>query len=338
MVAVLFFLIRAAVDHPLPPTAAFIASSTSIEQGGSITFTDQSTNGPTTWSWSFAGGSPSASSVQNPQVTYNQSGTYAVTLTVSNNDGSDTETKAGYITVTAPLIADFTANPRTITAGDRVSFTDNSAGSPSSWNWTFPGGNPSSANIPNPQVVYSNPGTYQVQLRVSNVTGRTDTETKAGFIVVDRSTRSVSFRPDAIRRLCPTHIGGDRDFNGHGPEVSASVRLRIENSREIWVQLDLNARETRPDHTEAEGRWADRLLFTAPAGEIIRSIDSDMRSDANYTDTDHDVDAPSVQGGNLASRFLIRGDTGGNDVGNCTDDDVYMTVEFNEVRVTLERL
>jgi hypothetical protein len=30
--------------------------------------------------------------------------------------------------------------------------------------------------------------------------------------------------------------------------------------------------------------------------------------------------------------FEIMGDTGGNDVGNCTSDDVYMNVYFNEIR------
>ncbi len=84
------------------PVANFVASSTSIPVGASINYTDLSTGSPTTWAWTFSGGTPSTSAVQNPtNITYNAAGTYTVTLTVSNANGNDTETKTSYITVTA---------------------------------------------------------------------------------------------------------------------------------------------------------------------------------------------------------------------------------------------
>jgi M6 family metalloprotease-like protein len=82
-----------------PPVADFSASSTTVNEGDSVTFTDLSTNNPDTWDWTFAGGTPSTSTVQNPSVTYNTAGTYDVTLVATNSGGSDTETKVGYITV-----------------------------------------------------------------------------------------------------------------------------------------------------------------------------------------------------------------------------------------------
>jgi PKD repeat protein len=86
---------------PQPPVAAFTGSPTSVVVGGSVTFTDQSTNTPTSWSWSFEGGTPSASTSQNPAITYNTVGTYDVSLTAYNSSGSDNETKYDYITVTS---------------------------------------------------------------------------------------------------------------------------------------------------------------------------------------------------------------------------------------------
>jgi len=83
------------------PVADFSGSSTTISEGGSVTFTDLSTNNPTSWSWTFTGGSPSSSTSENPTVTYSTAGTYSVSLTVTNSAGSDTETKTGYITVTS---------------------------------------------------------------------------------------------------------------------------------------------------------------------------------------------------------------------------------------------
>ncbi|MDQ3051290.1 MAG: M43 family zinc metalloprotease [Bacteroidota bacterium] len=83
------------------PTANFSASSTNLLVGTSINFTDLSAGSPTSWVWTFAGGTPGASSMQNPtSITYNTAGTYTVTLIASNATGTDTETKTAYINVT----------------------------------------------------------------------------------------------------------------------------------------------------------------------------------------------------------------------------------------------
>ncbi len=86
---------------PQPPVANFSANVTTVAVGGSVQFTDLSTNTPTSWSWAFEGGTPAASTAQNPVVTYNTAGTYNVTLTATNSAGSDSETKIDYITVTS---------------------------------------------------------------------------------------------------------------------------------------------------------------------------------------------------------------------------------------------
>ncbi|MEJ2719894.1 MAG: PKD domain-containing protein, partial [bacterium] len=85
---------------PTPPVAAFTGSPTSGDAPLTVYFTDQSTGSPTSWSWNF--GDQGTSSAQNPSHTYTSSGTYTVTLTVSNAYGSDNEVKTNYITVTEP--------------------------------------------------------------------------------------------------------------------------------------------------------------------------------------------------------------------------------------------
>lgn len=65
-----------------------VAFSTSIT-GNVVQFNDQSTSAYGTigsWNWSFSGGTPSASTVQNPSTTYAGNGTYTVCLTVSNEE------------------------------------------------------------------------------------------------------------------------------------------------------------------------------------------------------------------------------------------------------------
>lgn len=86
-----------------PPTAEFIGNPLTLNEGSSVTYTDQSTDngGPaiTAWSWTFEGGTPATSTLQNPVIQYNTVGTYDVELTVTNADGSNGELKEDYIQV-----------------------------------------------------------------------------------------------------------------------------------------------------------------------------------------------------------------------------------------------
>ncbi len=84
----------------VPPVADFVGSPTTVFAGGNVVFTDLSSGFPTQWQWTFPGGSPSSSTVQNPVINYQIPGTYPVTLVASNANGSDSEVKQAYITVT----------------------------------------------------------------------------------------------------------------------------------------------------------------------------------------------------------------------------------------------
>jgi PKD repeat protein len=89
---------------PPPPGQAPVANFTAAPRTGeaplAVSFTDTSTNAPTSWAWSFGDGG--TSNQQHPSHSYGAPGSYTVTLTVSNAHGSDSETRAGYITVTQP--------------------------------------------------------------------------------------------------------------------------------------------------------------------------------------------------------------------------------------------
>lgn len=87
---------------PPPGTIAanFTASPTSGNAPLTVQFTDESTGDIDTWSWDFGDGG--TSTAQNPKHTYENPGTYTVSLTVTGTAGSDTETKTNYITVSSP--------------------------------------------------------------------------------------------------------------------------------------------------------------------------------------------------------------------------------------------
>ena len=95
---------------PPPPVAAFSANVTTGTAPLAVTFTDQSTGAPTSWSWTFGDGG--TSTVKSPVHSYAAAGTYNVTLTASNTGGPNSLTKTNYITVNAPPapVAAFSAN------------------------------------------------------------------------------------------------------------------------------------------------------------------------------------------------------------------------------------
>ncbi len=79
--------------------------------------------------------------------------------------------------------ANFSASPLNPCPGQTVQFTDLSTFSPSSWTWSFPGGNPSTSIAQNPAVVYNTPGTYPVTLIATNGAG-SGTTTQTTYITV----------------------------------------------------------------------------------------------------------------------------------------------------------
>jgi len=89
-----------ATVNALAPIAEFSGTPQTVVPGGSVTFQDLSTGNPISWEWTFEGGDPATYSGQTPpSITYTIQGTYDVGLIVSNPAGSDTLTKADYITV-----------------------------------------------------------------------------------------------------------------------------------------------------------------------------------------------------------------------------------------------
>lgn len=160
-----------------PPIAGYTASSRTICPGDCISFTDQSQNmgGNSQWLWQFPGSDSSTSNVQNPQnICYQVPGLYDVTLTATNVNGSDTETRGGYIIVDSCLspTAGFIAERDSICQNTCVQFITQSLRA-DSLAWTFFGADApyTFSNELNPIVCYSDTGLFDVQLVATNEFG-----------------------------------------------------------------------------------------------------------------------------------------------------------------------
>ncbi len=164
-------------------TSNFIFAQNSVDFSVSATFgcdpltvdfTDNSTGNIVSWFWDFGNGE--TSTLQNPSTTYTGKGRFTVSLTVTDDNGSEmTEIKTDLITLQS---AYFTLNPPNGCAVPHtVFFTDQSI-LPDTWFWDFGDGNTSTAQ--NPIHTYTSIGDFTVTLTTRDtIFGCTSIETNA---------------------------------------------------------------------------------------------------------------------------------------------------------------
>ncbi|RGN51261.1 MULTISPECIES: PKD domain-containing protein [unclassified Bacteroides] len=161
-----------------------------VKTGETIYLTDLSVGEPDSWLWNFPGGTPSSSTQQNPTVYYTKDGTYDISLTVSNSNGSDIITKTGFVEVTGEKpVADilppatfryFSTRHPMIAPLVTVQYKDNSLHYPTKRMWEFTGiGEDGTQTITsseeNPNVNYTFLHDQNVSLDVSNQHGSSST-------------------------------------------------------------------------------------------------------------------------------------------------------------------
>lgn len=136
---------------------------------------------PEYFTYQVPGGQPSP---WNYSFTFNTPGVYGYNCSMWEHY----KTQFGTITVNSTSaqtpIANFTASPTSITAGNSTDFTDLSANNPASWTWTFSNGTPGTSTDQHPTgIAYNTPGSFDVTLAVTNGQG-SDTLVQVGYIEV----------------------------------------------------------------------------------------------------------------------------------------------------------
>jgi subtilase family serine protease len=163
---------------------AYYPGNPSVNQ--TVIFFDESSGPPTGWLWNFgdpASGTANTSTLQTPTHVFGAPGMYSVSLTAANTVGSSRVVATLVVTEPAPPVAGFNFSPSNPKAGQTVSFTDVSTGSPTSWSWNF--GDPASGSAntstdQNPTHTFATKGMYTVTLTASNAGG----SSQASFAVV----------------------------------------------------------------------------------------------------------------------------------------------------------
>lgn len=130
---------------------------------------NNSTSGAENYAWTMTGAEPSSSSERNPGILqYNNPGTYTIHLEATNQNGGK-DSRDTTFTLDAAIRVGFIVNNNASWCPDAtVSISNNTIGA-TTYQWTFPGGTPSSSSLQQPgNVVFSTPGTYTISLKAGN--------------------------------------------------------------------------------------------------------------------------------------------------------------------------
>jgi choice-of-anchor B domain-containing protein len=269
-------IVEAAVDAFLvenfqtgSPVAAFISN---VSQGCApltVQFNDQTLGTPTSWEWSFPGGTPATSTEQNPTIVYNAAGVYSVTLKASNPAGSSELTLNQLITVNDVPSVDYTATVN----GAQVTFLNNSANA-TFYEWDF--GDGTTSNLLNPSHSYTANGTYEVTLTAQNQCGASVLTKTFNIIInnvkdLEESAYLLKATPNPFRSQALVTYELKENFEDARLVVYNTIGKQVANipltTRQGQVQLE--------DYIQSNGLYLLHLVADGKSGKAIQLVKFD---------------------------------------------------------------
>jgi PKD repeat protein len=193
----LLFLSSCLKEEMLVAKSDFTFQIKNSNNASFITFSNLSSGGET-FEWIFEGGLPATSSQFNPgEVKYTLSGTYNITLKVSNKDGSVSEL-VKTVSISGLVKANFTSE---ILINDyapvEVKLTNISENA-TQFDWVFSNGNPPTSTSQNPNnVIFNTVGSHAITLTAKNSSNETSQKT-INVIVKPSLTTSLTTTVDPI--------------------------------------------------------------------------------------------------------------------------------------------
>ncbi|MFM7668612.1 MAG: PKD domain-containing protein, partial [Bacteroidota bacterium] len=210
-----------------PPTASF-TSPNALCQGSTVTFTDFSTNSPTTWAWNFGDGNTSTQ--QNPTHTYAAAGSYTVSLTVSNSAGTNSTTQ-NIVVNAVPIV--------TLTSSD----ADNVVCSNEGLVQLTP--TPSNAILTGTGVANStfNPSMANVGVNTitANYTDANGCQGSALLSIIVEQCASVLENPTHVIQIFPNPSEGELSINGF--KGIANVQIKDFNGKVVYRNVEFHAQD-----------------------------------------------------------------------------------------------
>ena len=295
-----------------PPVASFSANPLSGSAPLTVIFVSTSTN-TTTHDWDFNGDGVLDASGTSVSYTYNDAGSYTVSLTATGPNGVDTLTRTNYVTVSpSPPVALFSAANTTTGKKDlRVEFTNESIRYSSS-SWNFGDGNSSSDT--NPIHTYTTSGTFDVSLSVTGDAG-TDTFTSPGLVIVeDVQTPAFVFDPKYLEVSSGSSFSLDVKVLGVTGLAAAQVTINYDSSLMTYDSVssgDFLQGDTDPLLVTTSNPGINRLIiYTSSLSSDLPSNDGDgVIATVNFT-LNGSVDNYTAINLNASGNFMLDVDGG----------------------------
>ena len=294
-----------------PPVASFSANPLSGSAPLTVIFASTSTN-TTTHDWDFNGDGVLDASGTSVSYTYNDAGSYTVSLTATGPNGVDTLTRTNYVTVSpSPPIALFSANTTTGKKDLRVEFTNESIRYSSS-SWNFGDGNTSSDT--NPIHTYTTSGTFDVSLSVTGDAG-TDTFTSPGLVIVeDVQTPAFVFDPKYLEVSSGSSFSLDVKVLGVTGLAAAQVTINYDSSLMTYDSVssgDFLQGDTDPLLVSTSDPDLNRvIIYTSSLSSDLPSNDGDgVIATVNFT-LNGSVDNYTAINLNALGNFMLDVDGG----------------------------
>jgi PKD repeat protein len=144
-------------------------------------------------------------------------------------------------------VSDFSTEANPACTG-QVQFYNQSANGSSSWEWSFPGGTPSTSTEVNPSITYNNAGRFDVSLTATNEIGSGTTETKTGYIGI-YSLQNAQCAPTTANLLHPDHpntVYGSGILNFNFNTINNSSGTALEDDQTFGGQgyVDFSCSQT----------------------------------------------------------------------------------------------
>ncbi|MBZ0205620.1 MAG: thrombospondin type 3 repeat-containing protein, partial [Flavobacteriales bacterium] len=264
------------------------APGNTISYGTSVTFTPTPVNGggAPTYAW-FRNGAPvgiSATYVSSDLLP-GETVHCEMTSNLAGVIGSPALSNTITMTVTGSPLSGFSASQLAGCMGTNFTFTDTSLLSPTSWNWSFPGGTPSSSTAQNPVVSYASAGTYSITLVASNGFGTGTTAVGTDMITVyaapptacavtrsNSPTSGIGITKVSLNNINHTTAYNDAVMNDFTcsawTALEAStlypIAVSVGNANDQWVRVYI-------DYDNSGTFSAGELVFSPATGSGVRS-------------------------------------------------------------------
>lgn len=240
---------------------------------------------PYSWQWEFGDGQISIE--QHPAHAYDDTGTFTVTLTVTDSIGGSASDFSTATVYSSEQVVANAGGPYDGEAGEPVQFSGSATGGtePYSWYWEF--GDDDTSTEQNPSHTYTVEGEYDVTLTVTDSNDVSDTDETTATIIPPNDPPAKPSKPDGPTSGTPGEMyyyetvaidpdgdqvwywfewGDDTNSGWVGPHASGGIG----NVSHTWSEKgDYEITVKAKDEHDAESPWSDPLSVSMPKNKYV---------------------------------------------------------------------